>query len=130
MYDKNCTCAFVPTNCMMEVLFEFQGSRRLLKPQSSEAVVELVLAEVKKFDQYAFILCGSISDNDPEQSNAEPRVGYLLQKWSQKWDAYMDVITVDEVDDGDKLTVTLKPAKSKSISVSRFLSELLDNHEK
>ena len=41
----------------------------------------------------------------------------------------MDVITVDEVDDGDK-TVTLKPAKSKSISVSRFLSELLDNHEK
>ena len=112
----------------MEVLFEFQGSRRLLKPQSSEAVVELVLAEVKKFDQYAFILCESISDNDPEQSNAEPRVGYLPQKWSQKWDAYVDVITVDEVDDGDKLTVTLKPAKS--ISVSRFLSELLDNHEK
>ena len=63
---------------MMEVLFEFQGSRRLLKPQSSEAVVELVLAEVKKFDQYAFILCGSISDNDSEQSNAEPRVGYIL----------------------------------------------------
>ena len=65
--------------CKMEILFEFQGSRRMLKPQSSEAIVELVLAELKKFDQDAFILCGSGGDNDSGPSDAKPHVCYLLQ---------------------------------------------------
>ena len=40
------------------------GSRRMLNPKSSEAVVELVLAELRKFDQDAVIVCGSGVDGD------------------------------------------------------------------
>ena len=62
----------------MEVLLEFQGSRRLLKPSSSEAVVDLVLAELKRFDQEAFLMVGSADrGDDNELSDAKSRTrGY------------------------------------------------------
>ena len=48
-----------PRACKMEILFG-----RMLNPKSSEAVVELVLAEHRKFDQDAVIVCGSGVDGD------------------------------------------------------------------
>ena len=62
----------------MEVLLEFQGSRRLLKPSSSEAVVDLVLAELKRFDQEALLMVGSADcgdDNKPSDAKSRTR-GY------------------------------------------------------
>ena len=41
----------------------------------------------------------------------------LLQKWSHKWGAYVDVTTVGEIVHEDKLTVIPKPIKPKSISL-------------
>ena len=58
-HDENCTCAD-PVTSKMEILFEFQGSRCVLNPQSSQAVVDLVSAELKKFNEEAIILCGSV----------------------------------------------------------------------
>ena len=98
----------------------------MLKPQSSEAVVDFVLAELRKFDQDAFIVCGSEGDNDSGPSDAKPHVCYLLQKWSNKWGAYVDVSTADEVDDGDKLTVIPKPAKSIPVSRRVFSNDVCD----
>ena len=44
------------------------------------AVVELVLAELRKFDQDAVIVCGSGVDGDSSPSDARTRAIYLLQK--------------------------------------------------
>lgn len=62
-----------------------------LQSSTSETVVESVLVELRKFDQDAFILCGS---GDDDESGPSGRACYLLQKWSNKWGAYVDVATV------------------------------------
>jgi len=103
------------TACTMEVLLEFQGSRRLLKPSSFEAAVELVLAEVKKVDPEALLRIGSDDADDSEQSDAKSRA-YLLQKWPKKWETYVDVTAANKVEDGDKLMVIPKPGILMSVS--------------
>lgn len=107
----------------MEVLFELGGSRRRLKlnPLSSKTILELALTELRIFDENAFIVCGNL---DPP-SDDKPRVGYLLQKWSDKWGAYVDVTSEDEVHDGDKLTVVPKPDKSIPVSILTMPSNLV-----
>ena len=86
----------------------------MLKPQSSGAVVQSVLEELRGFYQDSFVFCVSHDDND---SGPAGQVCYLLQKWSEKWGAYIDVTTVDEICDGNRLTVIPKPTKSVPVSL-------------
>jgi len=55
---------------------------------------------------------GAEKKDDTPRANSE----YLLQKWSKKWEAYVDVAKLEEVEDGDKVTVIPKPAKAYSVS--------------
>ena len=93
----------------MELLFEFEGSRRRLNPPSSAAVVEFVTAAIREVDRDASISLGNDSD-------VEPRAKYLLQRWSRKWSEFVDVMELHEVKDGDKLTVLPRPTKSCTVS--------------
>ena len=100
----------------MELLFEYEGSRRRPNPTSSEAVVECVLEEIRKFDDKAFILLGSGAEKG-DSTEQLACLEYLLQKWSRKWGAYVDVTQLEEVEDGDKLTAIPKPTGDNSVSL-------------
>ena len=100
----------------MELLFEYQESRRRVNPPSSEAVVECILEEIRKFDHKASLLLGSANKDDDAKPPADSE--YVLQKWSQKWGVYIDVTKLEEVEDGDKLTAIPKPTRAYSVSDS------------
>ena len=55
------------------------------------------------------------------ESEATNKLVYILQRWSPKWEAFVDVSSVGEICDGDRLSVTPKPAEKRSGA-----SELLD----
>jgi len=102
----------------MEVLFEYKQSRRRLNPPSSEVLLDFLLAELKSFDKDAFICGIQETTGSADFAKASRGTGYLLQKWSSKWETYVDVGSVDEVVNGDKLTVVLQPSASQTVSHS------------
>lgn len=101
MVRAHAQCAYCAHAGHMELLFEYEGSRCRLNPSLSEAVVECVLEELRKFDDKAFILLGSGAGKE-DVTKPLTCSEYLLQKWSQKWGAYVDVAQLKEVEDGDK----------------------------
>ena len=80
----------------MEVLFEFRGSRRPVCVSSS--ITKEILDELTKFDSKAALRVTSSSPEDDEKNY------YLLQKWSNKWEEYVNVEEPGEIQDGDRLT--------------------------
>ena len=37
---------------------------------------------------------------------------YFLQRWFHKWDAYIDVTDLEEIQSEDRLTIIVKPSQS------------------
>ena len=84
----------------MQVLFEYKGSRRQLS-LSPYSVCDVVRDELVKLG-----LCPApVKLSSEEVASNE----YLLQLWSSKWNAFIDVSNVSEIEDHDKLTVICKP---------------------
>lgn len=89
----------------MELLLEYRGSRRQITVSSDDSLTECVTTELRRIGRTrAAVYTANVS----LESNAERDV-YLLQKWSPQWDCYVDVRHVNEVQDGDRLTVVGKP---------------------
>ena len=77
----------------MEILLEFQGSHRPLTVTVSDAVAKVHDAAKE------------IADIDVEK--------YILQRFSEKWNGFVDVTKPNEIVDGDR--VTLSPKQSPSL---------------
>ena len=84
-----------------EVLFEFGGSRKPLSLQR-DSLVGVVERELVSFVGDACLLPFAKLPSDVPTTSK--KVLYLLQRWSDKWDAFVDVKCADEVQDGDRLT--------------------------
>lgn len=96
----------------MEVLFDYKGCKTPLKPSSTNELIELLLTELRKYDDRASLEV-SLQDGSPRKTKADlSSEVYLLQKWSEKWKAYVNVdTTVTELalTEGDMFTVVPKP---------------------
>ena len=86
------------TNSVKEVLLEIEGSRKpmMLLEENAWAQIE---SEVKKLDPAAVI----VQANDTECQQSERRL--MLQRWSERW-GFVDVQSLNEIKDGDRLTVS------------------------
>ena len=84
----------------MEVLFDFNGSKRLLKATSHQALADLVLKEIVRYNPNA-----TLRFDLEQESTSEQRSQYIVQKWSKKWESYIDV-DLSDVEDGDKISAT------------------------
>ena len=100
----------------MEVLLEYETSRRLLKP--SGGIVTRCLLE-DEFENTGWR--GSIDVRDAmsthEMDEGEPstcNTKYILQRWEHKWNCFIDVSNIEEVKNGDRLTVVFKPGKEQT----------------
>lgn len=91
----------------MEVLFQFGDSKRLLNPTSADSLAQLIVEELSKFDPSALILEPGCSST---KSSLRGNNYYLVQKWSTKWNDFVDLLDLNEVEDGDKLTAIPRPA--------------------
>ena len=95
----------------MEVLVEINGSRRPLKPFTKESILELI----RKHDKDAFL----VLDNEDQAGNSP----YILQRWSSKWKTFVDVSSLDEIEEHDKITIIPKPSSASEVS-SKYASLL------
>ena len=84
----------------LEVLFEMNGSRKVLCVGRNEIVYtlenEIGLLGIDGILAYFSCVRG--------QSAGTKKV-YILQKWSDKWNAFIDVTDTDQIVDGDRLTI-------------------------
>lgn len=86
----------------MEVLFEY-GKRCLELQLSYEDSLETVQSQLRKLDE-GILLCG-------------PESTHFLQKWSKRWNCFVNVNDVADLVDGDRLTaVRKKDAKRNEVS--------------
>ena len=94
----------------IKLLFEYRESKRCLCVNRSN-VCETIEKELSRFGQTVSKV--SLS-GDCGSSNS-----LLLQKWSTAWDTYVDVETVDDLDDKDRVTVVRLSAGTTTQSSSK-----------
>ena len=96
----------------MNLLFEYRGSRRQLTVAGGETVTSVVSEELRSLGRRRAQVFTS-NDAVPSGGERSPDI-YLLQKWSTKWECYVDVTHPNELADGDKLAVIAKPKLSSN----------------
>lgn len=90
----------------MEVLFEYEGSRRPLTT-SADKLLAAVAGELRSLHVNSRRpIVRVLGDEEDVQSY------YLLQRWSSKWGVFVDVNDVSEIESGDKLTVLPRTRRS------------------
>ena len=86
----------------LEVLFEYKESRKPLSI-SRDCILRAVERELAGCVGDACLLPPGMDVSDVASSSK--KIMFRLQRWSQKWLTYVDVTCVEDVKDGDKLTV-------------------------
>ena len=94
----------------MEVLLEYKGSCRLLQVPDISRIYDLVQNELGKVGWRGVIV--HEGEKMGSEANSELSSRYILQKWMEKYDRFVDLINVEDIKDGDILTVVLEPASS------------------
>lgn len=97
----------------MEVLLVYKDSRRQLEVKKRDDVCNVVATALEKIGWH-----GLVTVLEPEASSvcsvqcSSTTPVYILQRWSERWNAFVDIDRIDEIKDGDKLTVISKPVGS------------------
>ena len=95
----------------MEVLLEIGCSKKLLSV-TEETLLNVVERELT--------LMGDVSllpfKHSPSDFPGASKEFYILQRWSEKWNAFVDIKDASEVSAGDRLTVVSCPKTSTAMS--------------
>ena len=89
----------------MEVLLEYKNSRRALKV-TAHHMLETVEKELIALGAKRPVV--ELAGVERSQRGTH----LILQRWSSKWEAYVDVSNVWDITEGDKLVVIPRPAAS------------------
>lgn len=94
-----------------EVLFEYKGSRKeiVVTPNTLCTCIE---QELHALGEAEAVVSVSNAGNCDDSSDRM----FLLQKWSTKWDAYVKIEVLEEIQEHDKVSVTRKPVVSPKVS--------------
>jgi len=102
----------------MEVLLEYKTSQHPLKLPGGVVTRLLIEDELKKAGWDG---CIDVHDamSTHEMDEARPplttKMEYILQRWEQKWNCFIDVASMEEVKEGDKLTVVVNQDKNRLV---------------
>ena len=95
----------------IDILLDYKGSRKDCKATHSTLCM-CIQQQLHSFGESdPVVLSGSCPE--PESSNQEI---FLLQKWSAKWNTFVNVDRVEEINDQDRVSVTRKPLSRKPLS--------------
>lgn len=90
----------------VQVLFEFNGSRREISLQPS-TVCSVIERELRSMGHTRAIV-GLIND-------AKEEGHFYVQRWSTRWQSFVNVESVGEICESDKLTAVPNPIKSAKV---------------
>ena len=107
---------------VFEVLFELGGSRKPLSVQRND-LISIVECELASIVGDACMVPFALLPSDVPTTSK--KILYLLQRWSVKWQAFVDVKSADELQDGDRLTAVPafsgNPTSTPAMKLSSFL---------
>ncbi len=109
----------------IDILFGYKGSRKDCKATHSTLCM-CIQQQLHSFGESdSVVLSGSCPE--PESSNQEI---FLLQKWSAKWNTFVNVDRVEEINDQDRVSVTRKPLSPPSkVCVHIIIATLQIRHQ-
>ena len=90
----------------VEVLFEFRESKRQLKV-SPKSICKVLAQELSQFGKEGVVV--QLAKPQSSRDTVQPAGVYLLQRWSTTWQTIIDVESIQEIDDKDRLTVVPMP---------------------
>ena len=98
---------------MLELLFEVQGSCKplFLMPGSLVHEIEREIELLGKNGILAYF-------SSPRGQQLLHKNIYILQRWNERWGKFVDVSDVDQVVDGDRLTITPQPGPEPTLHTS------------
>ena len=86
----------------MEVLFEYKGSKRTIKYTAATELRDRICGELDS-------LGVANSSVGFAHETGTLRRAFILQRFSSKWNTFIDVDKAEEVSNGDRLTVVPTP---------------------
>ena len=91
-----------------EFLLEFQGSKRPFDVTNLFETCEMVECQLKALGVKAkVVLASEISPNSAARLDSASTL--LLQRWSSKWEAFVDINSSVDLSNGNRLTVVPRP---------------------
>ena len=102
----------------MEVLFEYRGSRRQLGVSDKENITQVVSGELHRLGRPRAQVYTANDDLPGVGEQSRRSEIYLLQKWSDQWDCYVDVAHYNEVSDGNRLAVIARPKPPSKVQAA------------
>ena len=103
---SNCTVGTSP----FEILLEFKGSKRKLTLKRSDSLLCTVEQEMGRLGHD--ILLAPIEKSDQTWGNSSKQV-FILQKWSDKFQTFVDVTDPLDFHDGDCFNLAPDPQNSQ-----------------
>lgn len=109
----------------IRVLFEYKDSRQelFLSPIGVCEAISLVMTKFATGSSSAEPVV-KLASTSTVTTSASPQQ-YLLQRWAQEWQTFVDVQAEDEIRDRDRLTVVPKPAFSPEVNNYPILNHSL-----
>ena len=106
------------------MLFELGSSRRELHEERDHLVyvIERELANVGKNGILAYFSC-------ERGHQSLTKDVYILQRWALKWETYVDVTDLEQIKDGDRLTVIRQEQSQEDRSTSSSSSAGFDTSQ-
>ena len=89
-----------------------ESRKELTLHPDDENVAFVVEKEIKKLGKDGIVVLSSSVSKEHSSQKV-----YILQRWSKKWKAFVDVTDVKQIVDGDRLTIArlpFSPAKAAS----------------
>lgn len=86
----------------MEILFEYKGSKRTIKCIAATELRDRICGELNAL---------GVTDSSVgfAYESGTSRRAFILQRFSSKWNTFVDVHNAEDVANGDRLTVTPSP---------------------
>ena len=88
-------------------------TRQQLEVKGCDSVCNVVATALRKIGWHGVVtvLEPDASSVCAVQSSSTAPV-YILQRWSERWKAFIDVESINEIKDGDKVSIISKPVGS------------------
>ena len=100
----------------MEILFEYEGSKRTIKCTAATELHDRICGELDAL---------GVTDSSVgfAHESGTSNKAFILQRFSSKWSTFVDVDKAEDISNGDRLTVVPSPvAATQKVKMMSFFA--------